>query len=80
MRLVEEVGKDLRFAARVLVRTPGFTLAAVVSLAIGIGVTTFLFTNLQSTVFREIPGVTEAASLGSVTAPITLQHLRAFSR
>jgi macrolide transport system ATP-binding/permease protein len=49
--------QDLRFAARLLARSPGFTLAAVACLAIGLGVTTSVYSELQSLVFRDLPAV-----------------------
>ena len=49
--------QDLRFAARLLARSPGFTGAAVACLAIGLGVTTSVYSELQSLVFRDLPAV-----------------------
>jgi hypothetical protein len=47
--------QDLRFGWRLLRRTPGFTVAAVAALALGIGVTAAVFTLLDRVVLRPLP-------------------------
>jgi len=46
---------DLRYALRTLARTPGFTALAVATLALGIGITTVVFTIYGSVAFRRLP-------------------------
>jgi putative ABC transport system permease protein len=46
---------DLRYALRLLSRAPGFTLAVVVVLALGIGANSAIFTVLDKTVIRPLP-------------------------
>jgi putative ABC transport system permease protein len=53
----EQTVKDFRFAARSLAKSPGFTLAVVATLAIGIGATTAIVSYARPILFPRIPYV-----------------------
>ena len=63
---LETVLKDVRHAARLLIRNPLFTLTAALSLAIGIGATTTIFTVVNGQLLRPAVGVTEPDRLVDV--------------
>jgi predicted permease len=52
---VDSVGRDLRYALRGLPRRPAFTLAAVLTLALGIGATTAIFSVVYSVLIKPLP-------------------------
>jgi predicted permease len=53
--MLETLIADVRYALRWLARSPGFTLVAVASFAIGIGFNTALFTLVDALLFRPLP-------------------------
>jgi hypothetical protein len=80
LRFWDELGADFRFALRIMRRNPGFTVVSVLSLGVGIGVNSTLFSLADALVFRPLSvsrpgevvtslGKTQSDSAGAISYP-----------
>src|SRR6201987_2573915 len=53
--LFDNLLADLRYAVRMLVRSPGFSLIAIATIALGVGATTAIYSVIDATLLHPLP-------------------------
>jgi macrolide transport system ATP-binding/permease protein len=60
---LSEMRGDMRYALRALIKSPGFALVGIISMGLGIGLTTNVYSSKWALLFREMPAAANAKHL-----------------
>jgi MacB-like periplasmic core domain len=73
---VETTTRDVRYAFRTLQRSPAFAVAAILSLTLGVGANTAIFTLIEAVMLRPLPvrSPEELVSVGDASRPTALRE------
>jgi predicted permease len=74
MRAMGTLLQDVRFGARVLAKNPGLPALAIITLALGIAANGTIFSWINSTLLRPIPGVTETSDMVTIMRGERSEH------
>lgn len=72
---LSEMRRDMRYAVRTLAKSPGFALVAIVSMGLGIGLTTMVYASKWQVVTRKLPGAANASSLVMPEKPLSYYNV-----
>lgn len=73
-----ELRQDVRYGARSLTASPGFTFVALLSLSLGMCIATCAFSEMNGFALRSLPGVYEPSQLVAIQSPVSFPAFRRF--
>jgi len=75
---LSEMRQDMRYASRMLIKSPGFALVGIVSMGIGIGLTTNVYSTRWALLTRELPAAANAQRLVLAEKPVSYYYIEQF--
>lgn len=75
---LSEMRRDLRYAARSLIKSPGFALVGILSMGLGIGLTTSTYSSKLELIFQRLPAAENAANLVMPVKPVSYYYIEQF--
>lgn len=73
-----EMRQDLRYAVRVLIKSPGFALVGIISMGLGIGLTTNVYSSNWALLTRELPSAANAKRLVLAEKPVSYYYIEQY--
>ena len=75
---LSEMRRDMRYASRALIKSPGFALVAIISMGLGIGLTTDVYSSKWAMLFRDLPSAANAKNLVMPMEPVSYYYIEQF--
>jgi len=75
---LSEIQRDARYAVRALIASPGFALVGILSIGIGIGLTTMVYDSRWQLISRPLPGAANAEQLVMPDKPVSYVAIEQF--
>src|SRR5262249_53131083 len=70
--------RDMRYAARALIKSPGFALVGIISMGIGIGVITNVYESELAGLFRDLPAAANAKRLVMPAGAVSYYYIEQY--
>lgn len=80
LEYLSEMQRDMRYALRALRKSPGFSLVCIISMGLGIGLTTNVYSTKWAMVFRDLPAVANAKELVLIEKPVSYYYVEQFRK
>src|SRR5271168_398131 len=75
---LSEMRGDMRYAMRALLKSPGFALVGIISMGLGIGLTTNVYSTKWAMLFRDLPAAANAKNLVMPEKPVSYYYIEQF--
>ncbi|MGH9704450.1 MAG: ABC transporter permease [Candidatus Acidiferrales bacterium] len=75
---LSEMRGDMRYAMRALIKSPGFALVCIVSMGLGIGLTTNVYSTKWAGLFRDLPAAANAKQLVMPEKPVSYYYVEQY--
>jgi macrolide transport system ATP-binding/permease protein len=78
LEYVSEMRGDMRYGLRALIKSPGFALVGIISMGLGIGLTTNVYSSKWALLFRDLPAAANAKRLVMPEKPVSYYYIEQF--
>ncbi|HWX54304.1 MAG TPA: ABC transporter permease [Verrucomicrobiae bacterium] len=78
LEYLEEMRRDTRYALRAMIKSPGFALVGIVSMGLGMGLTTMVYNSKWQLISRELPAAANAKRLVMAEKPVSYYYIEQY--
>jgi macrolide transport system ATP-binding/permease protein len=78
LEYLDEMRRDMRYALRALIKSPGFALIGIISMGIGIGLTTVVYSSEWQLISRKLAAATNAERLVMPEKPVSYYYVEQY--